>query len=96
MIDTESAQLVEACKRRHANQSLRSQPVPELVHLADLLVLEAPLDRPVGAMDNSGIFREKRFHTASQLNALLASCNTHLPITNLTCFGKSHGVNKRP
>ena len=45
MIDTESAQLVEACKRRHANQSLRRKPVPELVHLVDLFVLEGSADR---------------------------------------------------
>ena len=55
MIDTESAQLVEACERRHADQSLRSQPVPEYVHLVDLLVLQGSADRPAGCMDNSGI-----------------------------------------
>ena len=45
-IDTESAQLVEAGERRHANESLRGQPVPEVVPLVDLCV--APSDRPEG------------------------------------------------
>ena len=56
MIDTESAQLVEACERRHANQSLRSQPVPELIHLVGLFELEAPADRPAGESWNTLVF----------------------------------------
>ena len=62
-IDTESsAQLVEARERRHANESLRGEPVPEMVALADLCV--APSDRPGGGREETTwilSFREVTF-----------------------------------
>ena len=86
MIDTDSAQLVEACERRHANQSLRRKPVPELVHLVDLFVLEGSADRSAAESLTTVVFSLPtstsvqvctRPHEAFQINA----CNFR-PIRN--------------
>ena len=47
MIDTESAQLVEACERRHANQSLVLASVLELTLSRGLVEVEKDVGRHI-------------------------------------------------